>query len=35
MDGRRQLCVDEQGRDRFSETLQKEKVSDPDKVKWE
>jgi len=29
MDGRRQLCVDEQGRDRFSETLQ----SDLDKVK--
>lgn len=33
MGGRRQLCVDEQGRDRFSETLQKEKESDVDKVK--
>lgn len=32
MDGRRQLCVDVQGRDPFSEILQKE-VSDPDKVK--
>lgn len=30
MGGRRQLCVDEQGRDRFSE---KEKESDLDKVK--
>lgn len=35
MGGRRQLCVDGQGRDRFSETLQKEKESDLDKVKWE
>lgn len=33
MAGRRQLCVDEQGRDRFSETLQKEKEPDLDKVK--